>query len=75
MPADGCAPDITETNYVNIGYVVRVLIGQFGPAMTSNSFSFWNWILQLQYEIGHLFFHEHLQSIGSRKKHRFDDVL
>jgi hypothetical protein len=31
MPPDGCAPDITETNYVNIGYVVRELIRQFGP--------------------------------------------
>jgi hypothetical protein len=31
MPTVGCAPDITETNYVNIGFVVRVLIRQFGP--------------------------------------------
>lgn len=28
---DGCAPDITETNYVNIGYVVRGPIRQFSP--------------------------------------------
>jgi hypothetical protein len=78
LPSGGHASDITETNYINIGYVVAVLIGSSAiPVLCISFFFFFFWKLDITFAARDWpsFPPEHMLSAPALKEQWVEDVL